>query len=103
MVLRAFFIEVPATPINLLSFKAACSVRKPEIRPRQRITQPLRQRNGLASRDSANHERPRQDWIEIAVPALAGEETFALRVGPSPTRNQPLWGARKTAGATTPL
>jgi site-specific DNA recombinase len=32
----------------------------------------------LASRDSANHDRPRQDWIEIAVPALVSEETFAL-------------------------
>ena len=51
---------------------------KTELRPRQRITRPLRQRNGLASRDSANHERPRQDWIEIPVPALVSEETFAL-------------------------
>jgi len=51
---------------------------KTELRPRQRITRPLRQRNGPASRDSANHERPRQDWIEIAVPALVSEETFAL-------------------------
>jgi len=51
---------------------------KTELRPRQRITRPLRQRNGLASRDSANHERPPQDWIEIAVPALVSEETFAL-------------------------
>jgi site-specific DNA recombinase len=33
---------------------------------------------GLASRDSANHERPRPDGIEIAVPALISEETFAL-------------------------
>ncbi len=38
---------------------------------------PLRQR-GLASRDSSYQERPRQDWIEIAVPALVSEETFAL-------------------------
>jgi site-specific DNA recombinase len=38
----------------------------------------LRKRQGLASRDSANHERPRQDWIEIPVPALISEETFAL-------------------------
>jgi site-specific DNA recombinase len=38
----------------------------------------LRQRQGLASRDSANHERPRQDWIEIAVPALVSETTFDL-------------------------
>src|SRR5207244_673948 len=36
---------------------------KTELRPRQRITRPLRKRQGLASRDSANHERPRQDWI----------------------------------------
>ncbi len=51
---------------------------KTELRPRQRITRPLRKRQGLASRDSANHEQPRQDWIEIAVPALISEETFAL-------------------------
>ena len=51
---------------------------KTEVRPRQRITRPLRQRNGLASRNSASHERPRQEWIEIAVPALISEETFAL-------------------------
>jgi site-specific DNA recombinase len=51
---------------------------KTELRPRQRITRPLRQRNSMPSRNSANHERPRQDWIEIAVPALISEETFAL-------------------------
>ena len=51
---------------------------KTELRPRQRITRPLRQRNGLASRNSASHERPRQDWIEIPVPALISHETFAL-------------------------
>src|SRR5229473_1643345 len=36
---------------------------KTELRPRQRITRPLRQRKGYASRSSASHERPRQDWI----------------------------------------
>ena len=51
---------------------------KTEIRPRQRITRPLRQRNGMTSRNSANHERPCQDWIEIAVPALISGEVFAL-------------------------
>ena len=51
---------------------------KTEIRPRQRITRPLRQRNGIASRNSAHHERPRPDWIEIPVPALISEERFAL-------------------------
>jgi site-specific DNA recombinase len=51
---------------------------KTELRPRQRITRPLRQRQGLPSRNSANHERPRQDWIEVPVPPLLSEETFAL-------------------------
>ena len=53
---------------------------KTELRPRQRITltAAATQRTGRAAGDSANHERPRQDWIEIAVPALVSEETFAL-------------------------
>jgi site-specific DNA recombinase len=51
---------------------------KTELRPRQRITRPLRQRQGLTSRNSANQERPCHDWIEIAVPALIREEVFAL-------------------------
>ena len=51
---------------------------KTELRPRQRVTRSLRKRQALVSRDSANHERPRPDWIEIAVPALISEETFAL-------------------------
>jgi site-specific DNA recombinase len=51
---------------------------KTELRPRQRITRPLRRRKGHATRNSTNHERPRQDWIEIPVPALVSESTFAL-------------------------
>jgi site-specific DNA recombinase len=51
---------------------------KTELRPRQRITRPLRQRQAMPSRNSANHERPREDWIEVPVPALVSEETFAL-------------------------
>src|SRR6266699_16731 len=51
---------------------------KTELRPRQRITRPLRQRNRPPNRNSANHERPRQEWIEIPVPALVSESTFDL-------------------------
>jgi len=51
---------------------------KTELRPRQRITRPLRQRQRLPSRTSAHGERPRQDWIPIPVPALVSEQTFAL-------------------------
>ena len=38
----------------------------------------LRQRGGLPARCSASHEVPREQWIEIAVPALIEEQTFAL-------------------------
>ena len=51
---------------------------KTESVPRQRITRPLRQRGGDSARCSSNRERPKQDWIEIPVPALIDEETFAL-------------------------
>jgi site-specific DNA recombinase len=51
---------------------------KTERKPRQRITRPLRQRGGYCNRCGANQERPRQEWIEIGVPALIGETIFAL-------------------------
>ena len=60
------------------AYKGRACFGKTEIRPRQRITRPLRQRNGISNRNSANRERPRQDWIEIAVPPLISEEIFAL-------------------------
>src|SRR2546428_5196961 len=53
-------------------------LRQDRIGPRQRITRPLRQRNRPPNRNSANHERPRQEWIEIPVPALISENTFDL-------------------------
>ena len=56
---------------------------KTELRPRQRITRRLRQRHRLPTRDSANHERPRQDWIEIPVPALVRTQRNLL---------QSIWG-----------
>ena len=51
---------------------------KTELRPRQRITRPLRQRQAVPSRNSGGHERPVEDWIEVPVPALVSEEMFAL-------------------------
>src|SRR3954462_3681515 len=51
---------------------------KTQLAPRQRITGPLRQRGGFASSNSASHEQPKAHWIEIPVPALVTEETFAL-------------------------
>lgn len=60
------------------AYRGAACFGKTQTAPRQRITRPLRQKGGIASRDSAHHERPRDDWIEIPVPAIVDAETFAL-------------------------
>jgi site-specific DNA recombinase len=60
------------------AYRGAACYGKTELRPRQRVTRPLRQRKALPSRDVGGHERPRAEWIEVPVPALVSEETFAL-------------------------
>ena len=50
---------------------------KTERAERKRVTRPLRQKGGYSARCSANRERPKDQWIEMAVPALVSEETFA--------------------------
>jgi site-specific DNA recombinase len=50
---------------------------KTRIATRQRVTRRLRLRGGLAPRNSANRERPRDEWIAIPVPALVDAPTFA--------------------------
>ena len=59
------------------AYKGTACFGKTETAARQRITRPLRLRGGINSRDSAHHERPRADWIEIAVPTIVDEDTFA--------------------------
>jgi site-specific DNA recombinase len=60
------------------AYKGQACFGKTTLAPRQRITRPIRMRGGIATRNSANHERPREDWIPIAVPPIVSEETFAL-------------------------
>jgi site-specific DNA recombinase len=60
------------------AYKGKACFGKTQIVERQKITRPLRKRGGFSPRCSANRERPRQDWIEIPVPALVNEEVFAL-------------------------
>ena len=50
---------------------------KSQARKPQRINRRTRQRAGV-SLHSSGQERPREEWIEIPVPALISEETFAL-------------------------
>src|SRR5271169_1167506 len=59
------------------AYKGTACFGKTETAPRQRITRSLRLRGGVGARDSAHRERPRSEWIEIAVPAVIDEDTFA--------------------------
>lgn len=60
------------------AYKGLACFGKTKLAERQRITRALRLRGGFASRNSASHERPRQEWIEIPVPALVSETVFDL-------------------------
>jgi site-specific DNA recombinase len=60
------------------AYRGTACFGKTRIAPRMRVTRPLRLRGGATPRNSANHELPRADWIEIPVPPIICEETFAL-------------------------
>jgi site-specific DNA recombinase len=60
------------------AYKGTACFNKTESSQRQRITRPLRMRGGPTPRNSAHHDRPRNEWIEIPVPAIITQETFAL-------------------------
>ena len=47
---------------------------------RRKVTRTLRLNDKVASAQTGGHERPRGEWIEIAVPAIVSEQTFALAV-----------------------
>lgn len=60
------------------AYKWTACFGKTEKADRKRITRSLRKRGGFSPRCSSNHERPREEWIEIAVPPIVRENTFAL-------------------------
>jgi site-specific DNA recombinase len=60
------------------AYKGTACFGKTQQTDRQKITRPLRQRGGFSPRSSSSRERPREEWIEIPVPAIVSEETFAL-------------------------
>jgi site-specific DNA recombinase len=59
------------------AYRGAASFGKTRVAGRIRLTRALRRRAGFVSSQSAGHERPREEWIEIPVPALVSEESFA--------------------------
>lgn len=50
---------------------------KTHISTRTRVMRPQRRRGATMSSSTAAHERPREEWIGIPVPALVTEECFA--------------------------
>jgi len=65
------------TVLRNSAYRGVAYFGKTRIAPRSRITRPLRLRGGMSKRNSAGHERARDEWIEIPVPALVTEESFA--------------------------
>lgn len=51
---------------------------KTAVGPRQRVTRRQSLRGRRPTGDTPNHDRPRSEWLEIPVPPLISEETFAL-------------------------
>ena len=60
------------------AYKGTACFGKTEKTERKKITRRLRQQGGFSSHCGAHQERPRGEWIEIPVPPLINEETFAL-------------------------
>jgi len=50
---------------------------KTRVSSRTRVLRPQRRRGVTTPNMTAGHERPREEWIEIPVPALVSEEAFA--------------------------
>ena len=59
------------------AYRGAAAFGKTRIAGRIRVTRALRRRRGIVSGNSVGHERAREQWIEISVPALVSEESFA--------------------------
>ncbi len=58
------------------AYKGIACYGKTGVTERQRIIRPLRQRGGFSPRCSSHRDRPREEWIEIPVPAIVSDETF---------------------------
>jgi site-specific DNA recombinase len=59
------------------AYRGAAAFGKTRVAGRIRVTRALRRRGGIVSGDSVGHERTPEEWIEIPVPALVSEESFA--------------------------
>ena len=59
------------------TYRGAACFGKTRISARTRVMRPQRRRGVTTPSTTAGHERAREEWIEIPVPALVTEESFA--------------------------
>ena len=61
------------------AYKGAACFNKTQVGRRQKVTRPFRlSGRAVHGEKSCSHERPRDEWIEIPVPAIVSDEAFAL-------------------------
>src|SRR5690349_7757487 len=61
------------------AYKGTACFNKTQVGPRQKATKPFRLSGRAVHGDkSSSHERPRDQWIEIPVPAIVSDDTVAL-------------------------
>ena len=59
------------------AYRGVACFGKTRASARTRVMRPQRRRGVTTPSSTAGHERPREEWIEIPVPALVSEESFA--------------------------
>ena len=59
------------------AYRGVACFGKTRVSGRTRVMRPQRRRGVTTPSTTAGHERPREEWIEIPVPALVTEESFA--------------------------
>ncbi len=59
------------------AYRGVACFGKTRASARTRVIRPLRRRGVVTPSTTAGHERPREEWIEIPVPPLISEDSFA--------------------------
>src|SRR5580692_9668956 len=59
------------------AYRGVACFGKTRASARTRVIRPLRRRGVITPSTTAGHERPREEWIEIPVPALVSQDRFA--------------------------
>src|SRR5215469_10268557 len=59
------------------AYRGVACFGKTRLSARTRVMRPQRRRGATTPSSTAGHQRPREEWIEIPVPALVTEESFA--------------------------